>query len=74
MWGRYIWTKHWKRNGVALGEQFYDLVTDPHQIRSRPKAKKFERVVKRMKRYYSKTRDCRGSACVAAPRDEPNPG
>ncbi len=74
MWGRYIWTKHWSRNGTALGEQFYDLVTDPNQTRSRPKAKNYQRVIKRMKRYYSKRRGCKGSACVAAQRREPNPG
>jgi N-acetylglucosamine-6-sulfatase len=74
MWGRYIWTKHWKRSGVALGEQFYDLVTDPYQIRSRPNAKQYQAVIKRMKAHYRKLRDCKGADCIAERRDEPKPG
>lgn len=69
-WGPYTWTRHWGRDGASIGDQFYDLATDPYQIRSRPQDPFYRKnIIITMKQYFAQLRGCAGAdQCVPPAR------
>lgn len=69
-WGPYTWTVHQRPDGKSIGEQFYDLGTDPYQLRSQDENPWYRKnIIVTLEQYFDELAECAGTEqCVLPDR------